>query len=104
MASVTPLVTIATTLFHHDLRGFARSLSVDRPVSRSQVHLTSAEVKGWPSCHLTPSRNLKVSRVPSAFHDQLSARSGTIVSRLFCAICWSYSTRLLNTAIMGIET
>jgi hypothetical protein len=38
---------------------------------------------------LTPSRNLKVNRSPSSLHDQLSARSGTIVSRLFWATCWS---------------
>src|SRR5690242_14670221 len=33
----------------------------DLPVIRSQVHLTSAAMNGLPSCHLTPSRSLKVS-------------------------------------------
>jgi hypothetical protein len=61
----------------------------------SQVHLTSAEVKGLPSCQTTPWRSLKVSWVPSPFSVQLSARSGLIVSMLFCGFCWSNITRLL---------
>ena len=39
---------------YQDLRGLRRSFSLDLPVSRSQVHLTSLAVKGLPSCHLTP--------------------------------------------------
>jgi hypothetical protein len=66
------------------------------------VHLTSAAVNGRPSCHLTPWRSLKVSAVPSSFQAQLSASSGRIVSKLFCAICWSNSTRLLKTPIAGV--
>src|SRR5262249_26915317 len=46
-------------------------------------------------------RSGKVSSVPSSLHDQLVARSGTIVSRLDCAMCWSYMTRLLKTPIIG---
>src|SRR5712691_7618346 len=78
-----------------------RSLSLALPVSRSQVHLTSWAVKGLPSCHLTPWRNGRVSSVPSSFHDQLVARSGTIDFGLFCGTFWSYMTRLLNTLIIG---
>src|SRR6516165_8399504 len=78
-----------------------RSFSLALPIKRSQVHLTSAAVNGLPSCHLTPCRNGKVSSVPSSLHDQLLARSGTTVSRLDLAMCWSYMTRLLNTPIIG---
>ena len=44
----------------------------------SQVHFTSALVKGLPSCHFTPSRSLKVSLVPSSLHAHSVARSGTM--------------------------
>src|SRR5436305_13720992 len=94
---------MSATLFHQDLRGLARNRSWPRPLSRSQVHLTSAAVKGFPSCHLTPGCSLKVSALPSSLHDQLSASSGRIVARLFCAMCWSYTTRLLKTPIIGIS-
>src|SRR5215469_15862321 len=78
-----------------------RSFSLPTPISRSQVHLTSAAVNGLPSCHLTPWRKGKVSSLPSSLHAQLVARSGTIEPGLFCATCWSYMTRLLNTPIIG---
>ena len=68
------------------------------------MHLTSAAVNGLPSCHLTPSRSLKVSAVWSSFHAQLVARSGTIDLSLFCGTCWSNITRLLNTPIIGMMT
>src|SRR5215469_8909911 len=55
-----------------------RNFSLDLPLSRSQVHLTSLAVNGLPSCHLTPSRSGNVRSVPSSFHDQPVARSGTI--------------------------
>src|SRR5229473_7695752 len=58
-------------------------------------------MKGLPSCQLTPWRSGKVSSVPSSFHDQAVARSGRIESRLFCFTCWSNTTRLLNTPIIG---
>src|SRR5262249_9354776 len=77
------------------------NFSADWPLISSQVHLTSRAVKGLPSCHLTPGRNLKVSSLPSSLHDQLRARSGTIDSRLFCGTCWSNMTRLLTTPIIG---
>src|SRR6266436_1647901 len=86
---------------YQDLRGLMRSFSLDLPVSKSQVHLTSLAVKDLPSCQLTPSRNGKVSSVPSSLHDQPVARSGTIESRLFCFTCWSNRTRLLKTPIIG---
>src|SRR5215469_18472404 len=89
-------------LLYQDLRGLRRSFSLDLPVSKSQVHLTSAAVKGLPSCHLTPCRKRKVSCFPSSLVAQSVARSGRIVARLFCATCWSYMTRLLNTPIIGI--
>src|ERR1700731_4257669 len=53
-----------------------RSFSCDLPRRRSQVHCTSLAVKGLPSCHFTPSRSLKVSRVSSSLHDQLVASCG----------------------------
>src|SRR6266478_4067841 len=56
-------------------------------------------MNGLPSCQVTPWRSGKVSSVPSSFHDQAVARSGTIESRLFCFTCWSNTTRLLNTPI-----
>ena len=71
------------------------------PSNSSQVHFTSADVKGFPSCHLTPCRSGNFSSVPSSFHDQLVARSGMIEDGLFCATCWSYITRLLNNPIAG---
>src|SRR5262249_38344142 len=86
-------------LRYHDLRGLRRSFSLDWPVSRSQVHLTSLAVNGSPSCHLTPSRNKKVSWVPSSLQDQAVARSGMIDCMLFCFACWSNITRLLNMPI-----
>src|ERR1700744_1002069 len=87
LASWSPVVVISSMLLYQDFRGLRRSLSLSLPVSMSQVHLTSAAVKGLPSCHLTPWRNLKVSRVPSSSHDQLVARSGTIDFMLFCSTC-----------------
>ena len=66
-----------------------------------QVHCTSFAVNGLPSCHFTPWRSLKVSFVLLSSHDQLSARSGTIVSMLSFGFIWSNITRLLNTAMNG---
>ena len=65
------------------------------------MHFTSLAVNGLPSCHLTPWRNGRVSSVPSSFHDQPVARSGTIDPMLFCGTCWSNITRLLKTPIIG---
>src|ERR1700738_3850258 len=75
------------------LVGLRRSFSADLPVSRSQVHLTSLAVNGLPSCHLTPGRNGRVSSVPSSFHDQPVARSGTIDAMLFFATSSRYMPR-----------
>src|SRR6266567_4239159 len=83
------------------LRGLTRSFSSVLPERRSQVHFTSLAVNGLPSCHLTPWRSGKRSSVPSSLHDQPVARSGTIDSMLFCATCWSKTTRLLKTPIIG---
>src|SRR5271170_1095033 len=88
-------------LLYQDLRGLTRSLSLPLPISKSQVHLTSAAVNGFPSCHLTPWRSGNRNSVPSSLHDQPVARSGTIEAREFCATCWSYMTRLLKTPIAG---
>src|SRR6185295_6687902 len=93
---------MSVTLRYHALRGLRRNLSAATPRSRSQVHLTSAAVKGLPSCHLTPGRSGKVSSLPSSLHDQPVARSGTIDLILFCATCWSKTTRLLKTPIIGM--
>ena len=46
---------------------------------------TSADVNGLPSCHFTPCLSLKLSVFLSPLQVQLSAKSGTIESRLFCA-------------------
>src|ERR1700736_830320 len=88
-------------LRYQDLRGLVRSLSSLLPRIRSQVHLTSAAVKGLPSCQLTLCRSSKVSAVISAFHDHLVARSGSIVSIRFCATSCLKRTKLLKTAIIG---
>src|SRR5437764_15258754 len=88
-ASVLPLTVTSATLSYQSLRGFLRNFASDLPINMSNVHFTSFAVNGLPSCHLTPSRSLKVSCVLSAFHDQLVASSGTMVSRLFCGLCWS---------------
>src|ERR1700730_17410968 len=61
----------------------------------------SLAVNGMPSCQVTPSRNGKVSSVPSSFHDQPVARSGTTDCGLVCGTCWSNMTRLLKTPIIG---
>src|SRR5215470_19149959 len=104
VTSRSPFGITSSRLRYQDLRGLTRNFSADFPVIRSQVHLTSAAVNGLPSCHLTPSRNLKVSSFPSSLHDQLEARSGTIELRVFCGTCWSNMTRLLNTPIIGPST
>src|SRR5438876_11277142 len=101
VASLSPLTVTSVTFSYQSLRGFFRNLSSDFPISLSQVHFTSLAEKGFPSCHFTPSRKANVSLVLSSFQDQLVSRSGTIVSRLFCALCWSYITRLLKTGIIG---
>src|SRR5438132_4082592 len=91
----------SSRLRYHGLRGLTRSFSLDLPVKRSQVHFTSLAVNGLPSCQATPWRSGTVSSVPSSFHDQPVARSGTIEPRLFCGTCSSNRTRLLTTAITG---
>src|SRR5437763_1926399 len=78
-------VMTSTTSSYQDLRGFLRNFCWDFPISMSNVHLTSLDVNGLPSCHLTPCLSLKSSVLPSALQAQLSASSGTIDSRLFCA-------------------
>src|SRR5438270_4425614 len=88
-------------LRYQDLRGLVRSLSSLFPRIRSQVHLTSAALKGLPSCQLTPCRSSKVSAVISASHDHLVARSGSIVSIRFCGTSCLKRTKLLKTAIIG---
>src|ERR1700751_3662429 len=72
------------------------------PISIRQVHCTSLAVNGWPSCHLTPWRSLKVSFVLVPSHDQLSARSPITVSRLSCGLAGSNTTRLLKIAANGV--
>src|SRR3984893_3465483 len=103
VTSYSPLAVTSSRLLYQVLRGLRRSFSADL-VSRSQVHLTSLAVNGLPSCHLTPGRNGRVSSVPSSFHDQPVARSGTIDTMLFCATSCRYMTRLLKTPIIGRVT
>ena len=88
---------------YQTLRGLRlKSCVSPLPISIRQVHCTSFAVNGWPSCHFTPCRSLKVSLVLVASHDQLSARSGMTVSMLSCALAGSNTTRLLKTAANGI--
>src|SRR5438270_4521457 len=54
--SKSPFVVTSSRFRYQAFRGFSRSLSLDLPVSRSQVHWTSLAVKGALSCHLTASR------------------------------------------------
>src|SRR5262245_55022885 len=84
-------------LVHHTARGLLRNSSVCLPLSLSQVHCTSLAVNGCRSCHLTLLRSLKVSLVRVSSHAQLSASSGTMVSRPLCGLDWSKMRRLLNT-------
>src|SRR6267143_4097605 len=84
-------------------RGFRlKSATSLLPISIRQVHCTSFAVNGWPSCHFTPCRSLKVSLVLVWSQDQLSARSGTTLSRLSWTLEGSNTTRLLKTAINGV--
>ena len=80
------IVAIGGNFFEVAVPSFARIEAKLLPVSKSHVHLTSLAVNG-SSCHLTPLRNGMVSSVPSSFHDQPVARSGTIDPILFCATC-----------------
>ena len=94
VTSLSPLVVTSFRLKYHGLRGFLRSLdSVE--ISMSQVHFTSALVKGLPSCHFTPLRSLKVRSLPSLPQAHSVARSGTILSGAFCLLAGSKTTRLL---------
>ena len=103
-ASWSPLVVTLSILVYQPLRKFSLRFSLALPVSRSHVHFTSAEVKGLPSCQVTPCCRTKVRVLPSSLQLQLLARSGTMSSRLFWRSCWLNSTRLLNTPIMGSTT
>src|SRR5664279_3648233 len=103
-ASKSPDVVTSATSLYQDLRGFCRNFCCDLPINMSKVHLTSADVNGWPSCHLTPWRSLKVRVLLSALQAQLSARSGTIESMLFCATSCLKMTRLLKTGMKGTLT
>ena len=102
MTSKSPSAVTFSTLPHQAERGLRLSLS--GLISRSNVQATSAAVNGLPSCHRTPCRSLKASCLPSPFHDQLVARSGTIESKLFLATFWSNITRLLNSPMNGTAT
>src|SRR5262245_14086796 len=83
-------------LIHHTERGLLRNSSACLPLSLSQVHCTSLAVNGRPSCHLTPVRSLTVSLVRDSSHAQLSASSGTMVSRPLRGLDWSKMRRLLK--------
>src|SRR5262252_4823107 len=103
ITSSSPLTVTLSRLVYQDARGFLRKSSGSFPVSLFQVHCTSFAENGLPSCHLTPWRSLKMSLVLSAFQDQLSARSGTMLLGLFCFSFGLNITKLLNTPIIGIE-
>src|ERR1700712_3898184 len=90
-------------LNHQALCGFLRNLALALPDRISNVHFTSALVKGLPSCHLTPPRNWNVRVRPSSVNVHDVARSGTTLSIRFCGLSGSNTTRLLNTAMNGIS-
>src|SRR6476620_4552942 len=88
VTSKSPLVFTSLRLEYQSFLGFLRTSDLPSGAwseSESQVHLTSAEVNGLPSCHFTPCRSLKVSVLLSLTQAQLSASSGMMLSILFCA-------------------
>src|SRR5262245_47220735 len=97
VASKSPLTTTSFKLFHQMFRGFLRNSSGSLPWILVQVHWTSLAVNGLPSCHCTPLRRTSVSLVCDASHDQLSASSGTMVSRPLRGFDWLKMRRLLKT-------
>src|SRR5450631_1438546 len=103
VASKSPLMLTSCSFEYQTFRGLRWKSDVSPlPISIRQVHCTSFDVNGLPSCQLTPCRSLKVSLVLVESHDQLSARSGITVSRLSCTLAGSNTTRLLKTAINGV--
>ena len=78
---------ISARLRNHAWRGLFLIFPGTSPDTMSQVHFTSAEVNGFPSCHFTPERKAKVNEVPSSLHVQPVASSGRIVSMVFCGTC-----------------
>src|SRR3546814_7689540 len=52
VASIVPSAVTLSRLLYQAARGLLRSFLPSRPATRSQVHFTSAAVKGSPSCHL----------------------------------------------------
>ena len=101
MTLYLPLVVTSSRLKYQGSRGFLRQPALRLPVIVSQVHFTSSDVNGLPSCHCTPSRSLNVSLVPSSLQAQEVPSSGWSCSRLFVLACWSKTTRLLKTAMKG---
>src|SRR6266851_1961246 len=90
LTSWSPSATTSFKLFHQILRGFLRNLSSALPCSLSIVHTTSLAVNGLPSCQITSRRSANVSRVPSSFHAQLVASSGTMASMVLSCFAWSW--------------
>src|SRR5215469_9832223 len=91
-------VSMASTFAYQSLRGLILSLAGASGLSRtmSKVNLTSFEVKGLPSCHLTSLRRKNTRfRYPSC-HAHFSARSPTTVSALSVGFAGSKNTRLLK--------
>src|SRR6185312_14263618 len=84
VTSVGPFVVTSFRLKYQIFRGLRLSLDGPSPFSMSQVHLTSALVNGWQSCHFTPSCSLKVRSLPSLLHFHSVARSPTIWSAESC--------------------
>src|SRR5260370_14060896 len=93
----------ASMLVYQSLRGLMRSLAWASGASRSmsKVNLTSREVKGLPSCHLTSLRKKKTRFLKLSCHDHFSASSGRRVSRLSVRFSWSKKTRLLKHGTDG---
>src|SRR3972149_3760598 len=95
--------SMLATLAYQSLRGLILSLACASLASRtmSKVYLTSLEVNGWPSCHLTFFRRKKTRFRELSCHDHFSASSGMIVSMLSVFFNGSKMTRLLKHGMPG---
>src|SRR5436190_20005487 len=103
------LANLNTAVKSSGVSTLARSLNTVRPrycsgfQTCSAEKATSAEVNGLPSCHLTPSRSLKVTDSPSAAPSHESARRGCSPSLPSKEASASVSTILLEMKKTPLE-
>src|SRR5215510_15258439 len=102
VTACSPSTVTSIRFSYQILRGLRRKYSGSMPLRRCHVHCTSLPVKGLPSCQVTPGCSLKVSVVPEASQAQLSANSGTMVSKPLRGFPGSKRTKLLKTAMNGM--